>query len=42
MRLLSVGFLSIARKNSADSAVVDTTVWIDFLEAGDTPFDLHL
>jgi predicted nucleic acid-binding protein len=22
--------------------VVDTTVWIDFLEARDTPFDLHL
>ena len=22
--------------------IVDTTVWIDFLEARDTPFDLHL
>jgi hypothetical protein len=22
--------------------VVDTTEWIDFLEARDTPFDLHL
>ena len=22
--------------------VVDTTVWIDFLEARETPFDLHL
>jgi predicted nucleic acid-binding protein len=22
--------------------VIDTTVWIDFLEARDTPFDLHL